>query len=273
MKNLELRVNRIIPFSNLDGPGNRFAVFLQKCNLKCVYCHNPETINECVLCGECLEVCPVKAISISGGTIHYDKTKCVKCDACLYACPNLSTPKSENIKVNAILEKIIRKRDFLSGVSFSGGECSLQHEAITVLFTELKKYAPELTRIIDTNALIDFTSLKEFTSNSDFFIVDVKAYDEEQHIRLTGSSNKTVLKNIKFLLDVGKLLEVRTVICPDLFDCEETVTKVSALLKGSSVAYKLSPFRPHGVRKEFARIRPPSVEFMNKLEAIKRSIL
>ncbi len=41
---LTLPVHKVIPFSNVDGPGNRTAIFVQGCNLNCVYCHNPETI-------------------------------------------------------------------------------------------------------------------------------------------------------------------------------------------------------------------------------------
>ena len=37
-------VNKIIPFSNVDGPGNRLSIFFQGCNYDCLYCHNPETI-------------------------------------------------------------------------------------------------------------------------------------------------------------------------------------------------------------------------------------
>lgn len=37
-------VRKIIRFSYVDGPGNRAVIFLQGCNLNCVYCHNPETI-------------------------------------------------------------------------------------------------------------------------------------------------------------------------------------------------------------------------------------
>lgn len=40
----EAVIRRIIPFSSVDGPGNRTAIFLQGCNLNCKYCHNPETI-------------------------------------------------------------------------------------------------------------------------------------------------------------------------------------------------------------------------------------
>ena len=32
-------VNKIIPVSVVDGPGNRTAVFLQGCNISCAYCH------------------------------------------------------------------------------------------------------------------------------------------------------------------------------------------------------------------------------------------
>ena len=47
-------VNKIIPVSVVDGPGNRTAVFLQGCNISCAYCHNPETQNLCTGCGVCV---------------------------------------------------------------------------------------------------------------------------------------------------------------------------------------------------------------------------
>ena len=36
-------IRKIIHHSVVDGPGNRTVVFLQGCNLRCLYCHNPET--------------------------------------------------------------------------------------------------------------------------------------------------------------------------------------------------------------------------------------
>ncbi|ABR49708.1 Radical SAM domain protein [Alkaliphilus metalliredigens QYMF] len=44
IQEITLPVNEIIPFSNVDGRGNRTSIFVQGCNLNCVYCHNPETI-------------------------------------------------------------------------------------------------------------------------------------------------------------------------------------------------------------------------------------
>src|SRR6185369_7624176 len=37
-------VSDVIRFSGVDGPGNRFVVFLQGCDFDCLACHNPQTI-------------------------------------------------------------------------------------------------------------------------------------------------------------------------------------------------------------------------------------
>ena len=86
-------VNRIIPFSAVDGPGNRTAIFVQGCTFNCRYCHNPETIRACIHCGKCVPACPAGALRMDEGKVVYDAAKCVLCDACIHACPNSSCPR------------------------------------------------------------------------------------------------------------------------------------------------------------------------------------
>ena len=47
MSSKPARVADVIPFSWVDGPGNRFVVFTQGCPFDCLACHNPETIPPC----------------------------------------------------------------------------------------------------------------------------------------------------------------------------------------------------------------------------------
>ena len=39
-----LPVHKLLPFANVDGIGNRTSIFVQGCDVRCRYCHNPETI-------------------------------------------------------------------------------------------------------------------------------------------------------------------------------------------------------------------------------------
>lgn len=44
MRSTPGRLADVVPFSWVDGPGNRFVVFVQGCSFDCIACHNPDTI-------------------------------------------------------------------------------------------------------------------------------------------------------------------------------------------------------------------------------------
>ena len=60
-------VSHIQRFSVHDGPGIRTTLFLKGCQMRCVWCHNPETYSKtpeiqlfpdrCIGCAACVEVC------------------------------------------------------------------------------------------------------------------------------------------------------------------------------------------------------------------------
>jgi len=262
----DLLVNRIIPFSNVDGPGNRFAIFLQGCNLNCVYCHNPETINFCINCGACIDACESEALDLKENKITFNKKICTECDKCIHICNHLSSPKVFEYSIDEILQKFEKYSPFISGITISGGECTLQHKAIKELFELLKEKYPQLTRFIDTIGFWNIDELADLISLTDFFIYDVKSFNKKAHEKLTGVKNDAILTNLKRLLLKRKIYEVRTVISPGLFDIENTIVNVSKLLNNSLPRYKLIKFRPHGVRTHFKSLTEPTDEFMEKIK-------
>lgn len=262
-------VNKIIPFSSVDGPGNRTAVFLQGCNYNCQYCHNPETINQCIHCGFCVRYCPTGALSVGEGRVLYDPTKCVMCDECFTHCRNGSSARVREMTAEEVMKAVARQMPFIRGITVSGGECTLQRDFLVELLTLAK--AKGLHTLLDSNGSYLFQSDPELMAVTDGVMLDVKAWDGGEHFRVTGRLNDTVLGNLNWLAEQKKLTEVRTVIVSELFDCEETVRNVSALLREKDsldTRYKIICYRPNGVRQQYRHLQSPSVDTLQSLAEI-----
>ncbi|MEG2836128.1 YjjW family glycine radical enzyme activase [Anaerorhabdus sp.] len=241
-------VNKIIPFSNVDGPGNRTSIFFQSCPFHCYYCHNPETINMCNHCGECVATCPVKALTVVKGKVIWNPKICIDCDACIKTCKNLSSPKIREMTTKDLMAEINKQKGFIRGITVSGGECMNHSKFLLELFKKAKKEG--YTCLLDSNGIYDFSKYEELLDISDGVMLDVKAYDNKFHEYLTGASNKEVQKNLKYLLKKNKLVEVRTVLLPnEQKQNEVTVREVSQIIQDKTV-YKLLRYRPFGVREE-----------------------
>ena len=267
-KKIKANVNKIIPFSAVDGPGNRMAIFLQGCNFNCLNCHNPETINPCIHCKKCVPACKFNALEVINDKVVWKPLNCTHCDKCVEACPFDSTPKTSWFSVEDIIAQIEPIRNFISGVTVSGGEATLQREFLIQLGPKIKEMG--LTLFIDTNGGTDFEEDPELTDSFDMAMLDVKSANADEHKRLTNVSNKIVLKNLIFLAKIGKLHEVRTVIIPNVLDNERNVDEISKLLAkyAPSVRYKLIKYRSLGVRKNLIQSQTPSEDIMKQLENI-----
>lgn len=243
----KMAINKIIPCSCIDGPGNRMVIFFQGCNFHCGYCHNPETIHLCNHCGKCVNACPANALSTQDGKVIWKENICIGCDVCIKTCRNLSSPKTKDYTVEELMKIIIKSKDFLDGITVSGGECTLNEAYLVELFRQVKEKT-KLTCFVDTNGGMDLSKMEELISLTDGFMLDVKTVEEEEHISLTGVSGENIKKNLKLLLERQKLYEVRTVLALGLHH-ENTVRYVAETIKDKCL-YKLLKYRAFGVRKE-----------------------
>jgi pyruvate-formate lyase-activating enzyme len=199
----------VVPFSWVDGPGNRYVLFLQGCNFACTGCHNPHTIP-------------------------------------------LATPRARMVTVDEVVDHIRTTHRFLSGVTVSGGEATLQPGFVGDLFAALRSDPDlaHLTTFIDTNGSAPREVWDRLLPVTDGTMVDLKAFDPEAHLRLTGTTNTTVLTSIRHLAGRGKLYEVRLLLVPSMNDSAEQLRETADWLLSVDplVRVKVIAFRRHGVR-------------------------
>lgn len=199
----------VVPFSWVDGPGNRFVVFLQGCNFNCVACHNPHTIP-------------------------------------------LDTPRARVVGVPVLLDEVRPLHRFLSGVTLSGGEATLQPDFAAALFSAVKADAElgHLTTFLDTNGAAKREVWDQLMPAMDAAMVDLKALDPDVHVGLTGATNDQVLASIRYLAAHEKLYEVRLLLVPGVNDSRDQLERTAQWLLDvdPNMRVKVIGFRPHGVR-------------------------
>lgn len=269
-----LLVNKLIPMSVVDGPGNRFAIFLQGCNFNCKYCHNPETIHRCIHCGDCVATCPADALSFADGKVVWDPVACVDCDRCIATCTHGASPKVRAMGAADLMNEIEKAMPFIEGISVSGGESTLQAKDLIPLFNMAKE--KDLTALIDSNGGMDFSKgdLNRLLEISDGVMLDVKAWEKEDHLRITGRDNEVVKKNLAYLAEKGKLEELRFVLL-DTLDNEHSLREAAKVLgeRIHTTRAKLISYRHFGVRGEYLdELRAPDREEKERLLALAKEL-
>lgn len=257
-------INKIIEFSYVDGPGLRTSCFVQKCNISCLYCHNPETQKLCTNCALCVGKCPKEALSIVDNRVIWDDKKCINCGTCINVCPNYASPKVKYMDASEVYKEIKKNIPFIRGITVSGGECMLYPLFLRELFTYAKE--DNLSCLIDSNGTIDFSKYKELIDLADGVMLDVKSWDNFVFKRLTGASNEIVKKNLIYLDQLNKIEEIRIVYHKDFVDAKDAIKGISESLKDlKNTKLKLIKFRNNGVKGVMSKLDSPTDTEMNKL--------
>ena len=213
-----------------DGHGLRTTVFFKGCPLRCVWCHNPDTLSFkkqlgyfthlCTQCGACVEACSYGALS---SPIGYTAEKCTLCGKCSESCPvSARVLFGEEWDAEALAKKVLADRDFFEasggGVTLSGGECLSQID-----------FAVELARIffnegisvdIDTSGAVSFDAISRILPYTDEFLYDIKAIAPDVHKKCTGRDNALILENLRKLDEFGAKVEIRYPFVPGYNDGE-----------------------------------------------------
>lgn len=193
-----------------DGPGNRLVYHLQGCNLHCPWCSNPESMavsGSLLVKGEPKEeLCPLGAIH----TGVVDRSLCKTCpDMPCVKIPGSPLKSScTSVKIEELLNEVKRSSMLFfegGGVTFTGGEPTMQFEALKEVLIQLKTM--NINTCIETNGSNPL--LPELFEFIDFLIIDFKHYDNDTLKKVTGLGNETVLKNITSALSIRPQLLVR----------------------------------------------------------------
>lgn len=235
-------ISDIKRFAVHDGDGIRTTVFLKGCSLNCIWCHNPEGIsftpqiayyeNKCLNCAECVSICPNGAHKITENGHLLDRDLCIACGKCADKCLGSAiTFYGKEVTVEELLPKLLEDKDFYDtsggGVTISGGECLCQADFCAELLKALKEQG--IHTAVDTCGMVSKEAFDKVIPYTDVFLYDIKAIDEDVHIKCTGHSNNLILENIQYLDSLGKDIEVRIPYVPEYND--DQMEKIADFLK------------------------------------------
>ena len=237
--------------SFVDGPGIRTTVFFKGCNLKCAWCHNPESQDfkpemmyyrdKCLGCGKCREICPTP-------------DNCTLCGKCCIYCPvDARKVCGKGYTVDKVFAEIIKDKPYYEnsggGVTFSGGECMLQIDFLVEILKKCKENG--IHTAVDTAGHIPFENFEKILPYTDLFLYDIKLFDDEKHKEYVGVSNSLILDNLKKLFKTNARVWIRIPVISGVNDSIEEIEKIKDFLLeyGKVEKVELLPYHAMGENK------------------------
>lgn len=208
-------VHSIETFGSVDGPGIRYIIFLQGCNMRCRYCHNVDT-----------------------WAPKREDTQFLDADELL--------DKAERYKTYWGND---------GGITVSGGEALLQIDFLLELFAKAKKRGINTcidTALQPfTRQEPFFSKFEELMKVTDLLLVDIKHIEPEAHKDLTANDNANILDGMRYLSDINKPIWIRHVLVPGITDDDEALRKTRAFIEtlGNVQKIEVLPYHNLGVYK------------------------
>jgi pyruvate formate lyase activating enzyme len=217
--------------STHDGPGRRTVIMMKGCPMRCVWCHNPEARSfkpqlvfeqqNCHNCFTCLTTCRNEVHYAIDDKHHVNFNNCLADGHCVKNCPfDALYLVGRSFTIDEVLDIVVPqiKNDNSSdgGVTLSGGEPMSQF-GFTLAF--LKK-AKELGihTCLDTAGYTKTDHFKEVAPYVDIFLYDYKETDPYRHQEFTGVNQQLIMKNLDYLVSMGKNVILRCPIIPGYND-------------------------------------------------------
>ena len=195
-----------------DGPGIRTTFFVKGCPLKCIWCHNPESIKKEAQWARFQHLCQ-----------HHKK--CTMDEA---TCPTRALKLyGKPMTIADIVAKALEDKAFYDesggGVTLSGGEPLFFWEWAAELFKAFKKAG--LHTCLDTSLYAPPAAIDAMLPVTDMWLPDYKAEDDGLHMKYTNVSNGIIKENLQRLVAEKVKMEVRCLVVPGCTDGADIVAR------------------------------------------------
>ncbi|RLI47980.1 MAG: glycyl-radical enzyme activating protein [Candidatus Thorarchaeota archaeon] len=229
--------------STEDGPGIRTTAFFKGCPLKCLWCHNIETISpdpeliwhgiRCIGDQACVRTCPEHALELTPEGMKIDRELCTVCGACVEVCPSTALEiLGERWNAEDLVEELARDTVFFQtsggGVTLSGGEPMYQADFAVAVAKGLKEKGIHVA--LDTCGYYSQSTLESILPHVDLILYDLKVMDGAKHREYTGVPVDRILENAKFIGKSCIPVWIRTPVIPGHTDSEENIRAIAEFI-------------------------------------------